>query len=244
MNQQGSNEIRVFKKFADIAPHPIDINSIIKKEPPEPDISCNLSDGSSLAFELVECIDEPIAQAHSDAIQLKRNLREQLEELPRDKRKEFFIKFGNAMINVTFLEGVSLRIKLDAVPMIHSYLLTLEDNAEGRFSLRNHNELGCVVRRILIHRGQYTGPIFNLTPVTWFTDPVIKRIEGKFGKKYEAKSRIELLVYYGLQPEIIDDEWLESVRELVEEIIGDSSFSRVWIYSISENRVVFVYPPI
>jgi hypothetical protein len=53
MDQQAKNEIRIFKMFSKLTPYSIDINSIKKEKPPEPDISCNLSDGTKIAFELV-----------------------------------------------------------------------------------------------------------------------------------------------------------------------------------------------
>ena len=74
MNQQARNEIRVFNKSARLCPYPIHLNSITKKEPPDPDVSCTLSDGSTKAFELVECIDNSIAQLIHDSLKQSPNL--------------------------------------------------------------------------------------------------------------------------------------------------------------------------
>lgn len=242
MYQKAKNEVQVFKEFAAVVPYSIDMCSITKKEPPEPDISCALLDGTQIAFELVECIDESMAQAIYDAIRLKKALGEQLGKLPRREKEEFKRKYGNAMINIAFAEEASLSKKLRSLPTIHNYLLTLKGNPVGKLDLRDHQELKGVVRRILINRGTYVGPIFNLTPFTYFDEPAKERIESKFKKNYETKSSVELLAYYQLQPEIPENAWLPSVQEFVESNISESQFQRVWIYSCTQNRVIYVYP--
>lgn len=244
MNRQASREIPVFHKFAAICPYQIVEDSIRKEEEPKPDISCKLRDGTSMAFELVECIDESFARLGSDTRELQRMLREWVEGLPINKREEINRKFRNAVINVLFYEEVSLIRKKRSIPEIYDYLLTLEDTSEGKYVLRDYKELENVVRLILINRGQYNRPQFILTPVTWVGEPAVKRIEDKFAIEYDTESTVELLAYYELQPEFPEDHWVEEVQDYLVRKIDNSPFERVWIYSMPRNHIIYVYPPI
>jgi len=62
-NQQDQDELTVFHKFAKHFPSPIQIDSIRKCDASEPDILCQLQNGTPLYFELVECIDERLARS-------------------------------------------------------------------------------------------------------------------------------------------------------------------------------------
>jgi len=84
MNQlsQGKREVQIVKKFADICPYKIDVTSVKKENPPKPDIYCKLKDGTELYFELVECLDNPIAKTPSDQVSLKYLLDDEKNKLP------------------------------------------------------------------------------------------------------------------------------------------------------------------
>jgi hypothetical protein len=244
MHQQGKNEIRIFKMFSKISPYPIDLGSIKKKEPPEPDISCNLLDGTPIAFELIECIDVSIAQSVYDSLTLKRALYDRLKKLPKEKKKIFILNFKNASIYVAFSKETSFVKKKSAILKIFDFLLTLKNTANGKFNFSSYRDLKGVVRWIYIQRGDFAGPIFDVEAATSFADPAKEYIERKFKKKYKIKCMTELLAYYELQPELPENHWLPNVREFIENNIRASVFQRVWIYSIAQNKVFFVYPPI
>lgn len=242
MNQQAKNEIRIFKKFARLCPYSIHLNSITKKEPPEPDISCNLSDGSTIAFELVECIDNSIAQSIYDSSKLKKTFDDKLERLLQERKERFKVNFRNALIYIAFIKRISANKKMLSIPTILDYLLTLESTAEGKFDLRSHPDLKNIVRWISIKRGKFAGPIFNVEAVTFFAEPAKERVEDKFKKQYKTKCKTDLLAYYELQPELPENHWLPSVQDFVKNNIKTSVFRRAWIYSVTKNKIIFVYP--
>jgi hypothetical protein len=62
------DEKEVFSKFILKCPYSIQINSIQKRPPPEPDILCKLEDGADKYFELVECVDASLAKSLSMSI--------------------------------------------------------------------------------------------------------------------------------------------------------------------------------
>ena len=120
--------------------------------------------------------------------------------------------------------------------------MTLGNTAKGKFDLRSHPDLKDVVRWLSIGRGEFNGPLFDVPAVTSFADPAKERIESKFKKEYEIKSKTELLAYYELQPDLPQNLRLPSVQKFVKDNIKSSIFQRVWIYSVRQNKVVFVYP--
>jgi hypothetical protein len=241
MKQQAEIEIHIFKKFARLYPHPIRLNSITKKEPPEPDISCNLTNGSTMAFELVECIDNSMAQSFYSSLKLKKTFDDGLKKLSQAIKERFKESFRNALIFVAFNKEISDVKKMVSIPTILDYLLTLKATAEGKFNFGFHQDLRDVVRYILISRG-IVGPIFDVEGGGFFADPCRERIQDKFEKTYEIKSKTELLAYYELQPELRESFWLPSVQEFVENNIEKSVFQRVWVYSVTKNKIIFFHP--
>ncbi|MDD5085885.1 MAG: hypothetical protein PHE61_07595 [Candidatus Omnitrophica bacterium] len=240
---QAKEEVRIFKKFAGVCSYSIDITSITKREPPEPDILCNLSDGSVLALELVECIDDSLAQSIYGPIRLNEALYSELDKFPSEKKRLFKAKYGDALMGISFNEGISARKKESSIPGIFDYLLSLGSSVEGEFELRSHRCLKDAVRSITVERG-IVGPMFYVESATFSSDPCRERIREKFNKNYETKSAIELLAYYKLQLELPKERWLPSVQEFLRDNIQDSAFRRVWIYSVNKDMVIFAYPEI
>ena len=75
----------------------------------------------------------------------------------------------------------------------------------------------------------------------FFSDDLsLERIAKKFGKKYS--NSCDLLVYFDLQPVVAEKSWLPQVQNFIRENIKNSSFKRVWIYSIPQEKIMFVYP--
>ena len=233
-NKSTKKEIYIFKKFAKLCSYSIDLMSIIKKEPPEPDILCSLSDGSIIAFELTEIIDEDLARSFNDSIRLKEAFNDKLEQLEEN--------FNNALIYIAFNEGILFRRKKNSIQKIINYLLTLDKTAEGEFRPK---DLIDIAKFITISRG-IIGPIIDVESVAWIDDPCKERVKRKFEKKYETESNnIELLAYYELQPKEPDNilEYkLNSLKEFVKNNIKSSEFQRVWVYSVRKNKIVFIYP--
>lgn len=233
-NKSTKKEIYIFKKFAKLCPYSIDLRSIIKKEPPEPDISCSLSDGSIIAFELTEIIDKDLARSFNDSIRLKEAFNNELEQLEKN--------FNNALIYIVFNKEILFRRKKNSIQKIINYLLTLDKTAEGEFRPK---DLIDIAKFITIGRG-VIGPEIDVESSAWVDDPCKERIKRKFEKKYETESNnIELLAYYELQPKEpanILEYKLNSLKEFVKNNIKSSEFQRVWIYSTRGNKIIFVYP--
>jgi hypothetical protein len=62
--QKAQRELEFFRKFVEISKLPINIASVEKRLPPEPDLLCQVSSGEGqVAFELVELCDSNLASA-------------------------------------------------------------------------------------------------------------------------------------------------------------------------------------
>lgn len=243
MNQlsQGKREVQILKKFADICPYKIDVISVKKENPPNPDIYCKLKDGTELYFELVECLDNSIAKTTSNQVILKKLLDKEVNSLLSPcNRMKFNRKYNNALIYIAFNEKLSLIKRKRSIPHLIDFLLNFEENQIKKDEIEIR---GCPeIKWFNVQRGVFVGPMFRVEGVTSFGVSFLKEIKDKFNKKYINKNKIDLLAYYALQPEIPENHWLQETADYIKENISNSPFNRVWIYSFTKNKILFLYP--
>ena len=297
----------VFKKFAQICPYSINLGSIKKRNPPEPDILCKLSDEAAIAFEIVECIDRSLARSIVDFFILTKAFYDEVEKLPDEKKHRVKSKFSGISIKILFHKGVSLKKKICLIKPIFDQLWTMENEEKieekigenkrsflfltrqesqqlekekisekellkrppfskaviksikefDLFDLKLNKNLRDEVKRITFRSfGSSDGP--NITEDTLFVGAIEKRIGGKLKKKYKTKHKTELLVYYEVPAELLDwmlpdmECWImECMKECcilpamvswVDERLENSIFKRVWLYSVTENKIMYVFP--
>ena len=242
MNQlsQGIREIQIIKKFAEICPYKIDATSIKKEDPPKPDIYCKLENGVELNFELVEFLDNSIAKMTSNQTTLKHLLDGEKNKLPFCKRWRFNQKYKHVLIYVAFNKKLSLNKRKKSIPHLIDFLLNLDEEQIKKEEIKINN---CPeIKWFNIRRGAYTGPMFRVEGFTSFGVSFLKEIKNKFNKKYEVGNKIDLLAYYALQPEIPSNHWLKEMTDYIKDNIANSPFNRVWIYSCTNNKILFLYP--
>jgi len=242
MNQfnQGKKEIQIFKQFTDVCPYKINLTSVKKENPPKPDIYCKLKDGTELYFELVECLDNSIAKTTSDQVSLKYLLDDEKNKLPLCKRMRFKRKYKNALIYIAFNEKLSLIRRKRSIPYLIDFLLNLNENQikKEEIEINDYPE----IKWFNIQRGVFVGPMFRVEGVTFFGVSFLKEIKDKFNKEYATKNKIDLLAYYALQPEIPENHWLPETADYIKDNIANSPFKRVWVYSYTKNKILFLYP--
>lgn len=112
--------------------------------------------------------------------------------------------------------------------------------------LKPDKKLEKILEYVHIKRDNFNGLRFDIKPPPkWFSNPVVERIKTKFlDKTYKTEGRTELLCYYELQPELPKDRWLPEVKDFVNTNLKNSIFHRVWIYSVTRNKTIYVYPSI
>ncbi len=243
MNQlsQGKRETQIFIKFADICPYKIEVTSVKKENPPKPDIYCKLKDGTELYFELVECLDNSIAETTSNQIKLKKLLDNEVNSLlPSCKRMRFKRKYNNALIYIAFNEKLTLTKRKRSIPYLIDFLLNLNEKQIKKDEIEIND---CPeIKWFNIQRGIFVGPMFRVEGVTFFGVSILKEIRDKFNKEYATKNKIDLLAYYALQPEISKKHWLQETADYIKDNITNSPFNRIWIYSYTNNKILFLYP--
>ena len=80
---------------------------------------------------------------------------------------------------------------------------------------------------------------FQVGGGAFVSDPVVDRIKGKFQKRYETANRLELLAYYDLQPSVRAVYQVSSVDAVVRTQLPASQFSRVWVFNVDDNTVLY-----
>ena len=125
LDRQSQNELRVFESFARICPYSIDVETIEKRNPPEPDILCRL-DGMPTAFEIVECLDSSLSRSIYDSCKVARALYNEIETLAAGEKHRIKANF-NTLITIVFHKDISLTKKRSLMKAIFDLLWTAEN---------------------------------------------------------------------------------------------------------------------
>ncbi|MFH0732872.1 MAG: hypothetical protein V2A72_08165 [Candidatus Omnitrophota bacterium] len=86
-----------------------------------------------------------------------------------------------------------------------------------------------------IYGGSFEGGFFT-------DDFLFENISNKFKKNYSQTC--DLIAYYDVQPIIVEKNYLSILQDFIKVNIKNSPFRRVWIYSVHQEKVIFVYPAI
>jgi len=89
---KGNIEVKVFTEFVEKAEANIDINTIEKRLPPEPDILCRDLDGNYIAFELAELCSQEMAHLKAKPREgtIRVDTREDVRKITTNKNKKSF----------------------------------------------------------------------------------------------------------------------------------------------------------
>lgn len=99
------------------------------------------------------------------------------------------------------------------------------------------------IKWLKISQGSNIEPIIRVGGFTSFGESSLIIITDKFKKEYKTKNnKIDLLAYYAFQPEIPENHWLPETADYIKDNIANSPFKRVWIYSYTINKIIFLYP--
>lgn len=129
-----SPEEIVFKLFAKAARKrrmKVVEGTIQRRDPPEPDILCDVEGVGPVAFELTECLEEELARNAADKVKLERLLSERYATLPSDAIAKIAASVGNALVYLVFRRGVTLHAKMKTVPGILEMLMAGKFDSRG-----------------------------------------------------------------------------------------------------------------
>jgi len=237
---QSKQELQVVKSFLKHYPCKIKIGSIKKRYQPEPDIECKLENGETISFELVECVDNRIKKKWSDYIKLRNLLKIKIRNLSDKDRQELHRKYYGTNILVVFNDNFIIRKKEKSIPRIVKYILKRKNDISGVIEVKSIKE----VKEISITRKvEYDKGLDIDLPgiVTDFEEYSLKMIRNKFGKNYQTDNKIELIAYYHYQHDITvlgKNNFIKTIN-FIEENISQTSFTRVWLYSYTNDKVLY-----
>jgi hypothetical protein len=237
--RHGENEIRAFRIFANAANLTIIPASIEKRRPPEPDILCCLTNGSKVAFELVEIVDPKNAAFLGTAPRLAALIEKAYQDMPQILRQRFDTRFENSPLSFEFRIGASRNLIEAGLPAIMAEIAnqSSNDDREWVFSSPVTKLLISVRRR---GRVDVSGrPSFNVAGEFAHTDLVIERVLAKISKTFQTDYPIELLAYFGGLGWNMPINWIEPLRAALV-FNGLGPFRRIWI--LGHSNIDFVFP--
>lgn len=232
MDRHKQKEEAVFAEFASICPLGIDLASIKKREPPQPDIFCETKEGT-LAFEMVELVDrDHIARPGANQLELMDSMLQARNNLPKEIRSAF----GNAWVGVKF-RPQSIRKRNAVAKEVVNELTRIDSTFSGELTLMEGDTrvaTADVKRRDSI----VDGPHFRVL-IAGHYDPIPRdALEQKFRKKYESDAPIDLLAYYDRQHAPLDEQ-IDELIQFIKANIAKSSFGGVWIFNLFDRRICY-----
>jgi len=234
-----THELNTFKAFAKASGLPIRLDTIIKKNPPKPDIQCDVIGIGFLAFELVRIMDQKFANLCKKNKKTITELHTYLSDLSNVKKEIFNKLYSNALISINFLNACTFRQRKRIFPEIIDHLLTLDEQFKGTTFVDGKN---LDLKDIRITRNRVANLRFRIDHADFFSDPIITALKSKFGKKYKTKYPIHLLAYIDITPMIPENIWLPSAEKLIQTSLQNSQFKKVWIFDIINGENKMIYP--
>jgi hypothetical protein len=240
MKDKVEQELKIFRKFLETRSISLDEVTFESRKPKEPDILLHYSNGSNIAFELVELLDVNYGRMRGILLDTVGAIRAFVENLTSDKKDCLYRKYGNAFLYFKFIQGATFKQRKDILPKIFDKLLVLKDDFTGE-TLENDPECSHALNSISISRGNFVGPIFDPDSVGCIGDPTIDVIKRKFIKTYETKSPIELLAYIDVNPMMPDSIWIDNLRKFLEAYPKPLPFEKIWVFDYRKHKIKFEY---
>lgn len=240
VSKQEQSELVTFRRFAKVCPLGVDLSSVEKRNPPEPDICCRLANsGEEVAFELVEIIDRGWARLTSEMFRDVGLLRAGYGSARGSFRDALDAQLNNALVYVSFKRGVTSRKRRDAVPVILEQLAALPVGYEGCWQPPADSSTAETLGSLTISRGRFQGPEFDVEAVSSIREPTVERIRAKWGKRYITPRPVELLAFYELQPMVPEGLWKSRLDSFVEGHWTAGPFRRMWLFDIGSGSISY-----
>ena len=232
VDPHADQELTIFRDFAAVCPLAIERDSIEKRDPPEADILCRIADGSALAFEMVELVDQAhIAKPLSDQDQLMDTLREAAKALPEDTRK----KLKDAWVGVKFRPDRSLRRRKEYARQIIEQI-GADPAAEGQIALLDGDIE--VATADMKKREGLVGPHFRVIVAAHYNPVPLDAINEKFDKAYQGGTPVHLLAHFDKQHPPLKEQ-IEELVAFIDANIVRSAYGRVWIFDRHNHHLFY-----
>ena len=247
--QKKKEERHIFKEFAkfcsslEINEESIKSGDEIKREP---DILCQLKDGSHLAFELTKAVDNKVPH-RMDCAQKAEEFWDEYKNniLPKHEKERFDRIFSGCSITLNLNKQATLpKIKKAIKHIFKKYENTYRCNL-GLIQ-RVESDLPNCYESIKIEPKDGE-PEFRCSRAMSVSTTLVKdRIKNKRERTYETSCPIHLLIYSSHHSFGPDGFWnQQDTKTYIEENIGSSMFERIWIFdrrSGKAEKIVYAFP--
>jgi hypothetical protein len=245
----------VFAAFADDAEQYFGFTvlpeTISSRQPPEPDILCQVADQGPVAFELVEILEQDAAELTSKMSTLREALLEHQGVLIPEDIEQLTRKFALSRVAIGFDYDKPLRELQAAIPKIYTWLIHVVDGkAPGEAVVPVvPTELRGAVRFVHLQPSPHAeiDVHFSLS----LGNTPFSRVSRKLVcNRYSTDVPIELLAYSHDQPWLSDESWIATAKSTFTPLMDDSirrgHIRRIWVYNVAERRTArafkMVYP--
>jgi len=202
---------------------------------PEPDILYESDNGVSLAFELVEIIDQDYSNSIERQFDTKDACAEYLTSLPPAEQQSFQRQYADADIFLGFRSNMTLRRRKNSLPGVFAKLQRLSAGFAG--DVDYDSLLDSALDRISIQRGGFIGPMFDAPSIVRVGDPTVAAIESKMSKNYAPRGQLHLVSYIASNPMFQDDVWLANLDQYFMSLDATCQFESIIVYDRRSNAI-------
>ena len=206
---------------------------------PEPDILYESDNSVSLAFELVEIIDQAYSNSIERQFDTKDACADYLISLLPAEQQSFQSQYADADIFLGFRPNMTFRLRRNSLPGVFAKLQSLPAGFAG--DLAHDSALDSVLDRISIHRGGFIGPIFDAPSVVRVGDPTVAAIESKMSKNYVPRGELHLLSYIASNPMFPADVWLANLDQYFANLDATCQFESIIVYDRRSNVIKYTW---
>ena len=226
----------IFSIFATAAGFSTTGSRIESRPPPEPDILLVSPEGTHIAFELVEILDQGYSGSTQRQLDTKSAFYDHLGAMPDRHQSRFKEKFFNADIHIEFDETLTLKRRAKSIDKVFHFLLDLPDDVVGEVSI-DDQRFQKIVTYIHVNRGNFSGPLFDIQAAVWLGDPTVDSIRTKLKKTYETAYPVRLLAYIETNPMYPDEVWQADLDEFFNELGSTCLFESIYVFDCSSKEV-------
>lgn len=227
--QKAERERCIFREFAKVCSLEINEESIKSGDDKkrEPDILCQLKDGSGLAFELTEAVDNRIS--HKDNVVKKaEEFREEYKnnKLLKAERERFECVFRGCSLTLSLRDRATEHTVEKAIPKIFE---KYKNSCRSDLGLIKREESGLPngCESIIIEPQDAREAIFRCSTGSLISPACIGALDNKFRKTYKPVPPIHLLVYSDHHPFFAIE---SDIKAYIEENNNRSRFKNIWFF--------------
>ena len=239
---QAKEELGVFHLFAPVSGLDINLSSIEKRDPPEPDIFCQTDGAGAIAFEMVRLIDsDGIAKPEADRITLEKEIQKYYDSLLESTQNYLKERLRNASISIYFHRQKTLKVCLRSIPKIFNALLDSPADSRDRLYVgKMRDDLIAAIE--FLPAGEKKAFRFCVSYGGAYLPLPINALNKKLSKSYITDAPIELVAYFGrIGPPIPQAELTKAISRIDE--IADheqriSPFRRIWLFDAGTGEII------